>query len=223
MVRKNECKAKDPKNCRYHKITTTSISGRVPVTMKHGVEVVEGKIAVSGFAKTFNKREGLNSYFEGSWETLVKLVAQNWKNQEPGTGSINGDVILVNVPAEGFKTSITEITDENKHLVEKREHVRQDGEKPVSMKVLKGVKPPAKYVQVVVYRADTLAQDNDRSSDAEWEIIAVNAQLDLDTPMHPTTMLRNENHEDGGTLRSYSDSEWSASETYWETHAYIEE
>jgi hypothetical protein len=216
----SRCRSKNPANCRYHGIGAYSKPQKV---VRHGVEVVKGKIAVSNFARSFNQRKGENSYYEGSWTNLVSLVKQYWKDQEPGTGSVNGDVVLVNVPPAGFYTPIVEVTPENQHLVEEKEVIRQEGEKPVTMKMMKGKKPPAEHVQIVVYRADVLAQDNDRSSDAEWEIIAIKAQIDRVTPMHPTTMLRNANHDEGGTLREYSQEEWDAAYSYWASHAYIVE
>ncbi len=197
-------------------------SGENELLMSHGVLVVKNKFQVSDFAKSFNTRSGINSYYSGTWEELEELVRKNKHDFEPGTGSVDNDVILVNVPADGFYTSIVEVDDSNRHLVQEREHVRQEGETPVSMKVISGEKTPAKFVQIVCYRADVLAQDNDRSSDAEWEIIAVNAQKDRYTPMHPTTMLRNNNHEEGGTYREYSKKEWDDAYAYWANHAYIE-
>lgn len=198
-----------------------AITGKL--ALSNGVLVEKGKFQTSEFARSFNQPEGVNSYYEGSWEDLEKLVTAHKEDFEPGTGSVDNDVILVNVPKEGFYTSIVEITDSNRHLVEERDHVRQEGEKPVSMKIISGVKQPAEYVQIVCYRADVLAKDDDRSNNAEWEIIAINAQKDKVTPMHPTTMLRNNNHEEGGTYREYTQKEWDDAYAYWENHAYIEQ
>lgn len=190
---------------------------------KYGIMVAEGEVAVSDFAQTFNLKESSNSYYDGSWDEVVALVQTHWDNNEPGTGSVDGDVILVNVPAANFYSPIVKITDENKHLVVTEEKVRREGEKPVLTRYIIGEKPEAKFVQVVVYRADTLDRDDGRSSDAEWEIIAINAQLDKHTPMDPETMKRNNNHDKGGTYREYSDAQWAEAYEYWENHAYIKE
>ena len=220
------CRAKQPSKCRYHTKQTNdtfSTANGQTLTKSHGVFVLKDEFKTSNFAKGFNSRTGANSYYSGTWDELETLVKANKDDFEPGTGSVDNDVILVNVPPQGFFTSVTEITPENEHLVEDREKVRVEGEKPVSMKFIRGEKQPADYVQIVCYRADVLAQDNDRSNDAEWEIIAINAQKDKRTPMHPTTMLRNANHDEGGTLRPYSDAEWAEAYSYWETHAYVQE
>lgn len=221
------CQAKEPAFCRYHTKNRTEPyfldrEGR-KVEISRGQYVIKNQFKTGDFAKKFNDPKGTNSHFDGSWEELEQIVVAHKHDFEPGTGSVGNDVILVNVPAEKFYTSIVEITPENAHLVEEREHVRNEGEKPVAMKFIKrDNKTPAKFVQVVCYRADVLAQDNDRSTSAEWEIIAVNAQLDKVTPMHPTTMLRNANHDEGGTLREYTEKEWADAYAYWENHAYID-
>ena len=190
----------------------------------HGQMVRKGQVGSSDFVKGFSIREGMNSYYDGSWEDLQSLVKKNFADNEPGTGSEGGDVLLINVPSENFYTSIVEVDESNKHLVEEVEYVRREGEAPVYMKVIRGIeKPPATDTQIVVYRADTLAKDGgERSTEDEWEIVSVNAQIERETPMHPTTMLRNSNNEEGGTQRNYTDKEWSDAHEYWKNHAYIE-
>lgn len=189
----------------------------------HGQWVNKGRVGASEFVKGFSTRIGANSYYDGTWEDLCTLVENHFEDNEPGTGSVDGDVLLVNVPPQGFHTSIVKITPHNKHMVEEIEYVRAPGEKPVITNVIKDIpKPDAKFAKIVVYRADVLAQDNDRSTDCEWEIVSINAQNDEIVPMSPTTMLRNTNHEQGGTYREYTYQEWSEAYAYWNNHASIE-
>lgn len=191
--------------------------------LSHGEWVLPGKVGASDFVKGFSTRIGQNSYYEGSWDELCALVEKHFEDNEPGTGSVDGDVLLVNVPAAGFHTSIVEINEDNAHLVEEIEYVRAEGEKPVFTRVIKDIpKPEAKFAKIVIYRADVLAQDDDRSTDCEWEIVSVNAQDEDNVPMSPTTMLRNANHEEGGTYREYTDEQWAESYAYWDKHANIE-
>lgn len=217
---KNVCKAKKPWACPHHTRSLVPFFNQENemIVTKHGVPVVEGKIAVSEFARTFNTPQNGNTHYEGDWQELLSLVEHCWEHQERGLGSVDGDVVLVTVPEAGFFSSVVEITEANKHLVFREETVRQEGENPVMLTFLEGEKTPASAVQVVCYRADVLQQDDDRSSDAEWEIIAV---IDKGVPMHPETMERNSNHEAGGTLRVYTDEEWAVSEKFWSTHAYV--
>lgn len=188
---------------------------------RYGQMVVPGSVKVGDFARDFNTVAGTNSYFDGTWEEVEELVRQHWHDQSPGTASENGDVVLVNVPPARFYTSIVPITDANRSEVKVVEHVRREGEKPVVMRMMDGVKYPASFVQIVVYRADVLARDGGRTTDAEWEIVAINAQPDDLTPMHPTMMARNENDDEGGTLRTYTEQEWARAHEYWDRHAYI--
>lgn len=187
----------------------------------HGVMVVPGAVEASAFIREFNVPGTGNSFFDGSFDELVELVKDHWDDNEPGTGSVDGDVLLVNIPADKVLSSVALITDENRHLVREEEKVRREGEKPVTRKVMSGDMVPANFAQVVVYRADVLAQDDDRSTDAEWELIALLGKLDKVEPMHPTTMLRNTNKDKGGTYRKYSDQEWTDAYEYWDKHAYI--
>lgn len=190
--------------------------------------VVAGKVVASPFVKKTAKKSEGNSYYDGTWEELERLVADNFDDNEPGTGSQDGDVLLVRVPVDGFHTSIVKVTEENAHLVQTEAHIRQEGEAPYTRRVMTVEKsilgdemPAASVVKIVVYRADVLAQDNNRSSDAEWEIVAILAQDEENVPMHPETMKRNASHATGGTLRKYTKEQWDESYAYWSDHVYI--
>lgn len=191
------------------------------LVMSHGQLVVKNKVQAGNFIKQFAIPGTGNPYFDGTFEELENVVKAHMHDFEPGTGSVDNDVILVNIPADKVKTTVAKITPENKHRVVEETHVRQKGEKPVTRKVIVGTPAPAQYAQVVLYRADTLARDAGRSTDAEWEMVAMLGKIDNIEPMHPTTMLRNTHEEDGGTYREYSDEEWTAAYEYWDNHAYI--
>lgn len=188
---------------------------------RNGVWVRPGSIAVSYFYRKVTEKG--NTRFDGELEELIDLAHEHFDNQEPGTGSVDGDVILVQVPPERFRTNIVTIDETNAHRVEKIYHsrVKNETEVPQLIIVSDELKPKAHTAKLVLYRADTLARDNNRSSDAEWELIAVNAHPEADTPMHPETMRRNAGHHVGGTYREYSDEEWNRAEEYWAHHAFL--
>lgn len=190
-------------------------------TIKHGVPVKSGAIAVSAFLREVT-RDG-NPRFDGTLDQLVELADEHFDNHEPGTGSVDGDVLLVTVPSNGFRTNIVEITAENAFQVEEVYSARVEGEAEVPTLTIYTYDqlPPAEVVKLVLYRADVLERDSDRSSDAEWEIVAINSQPEADTPMHPQTMLRNAREEAGGTYREYSQEEWRRAEEYWKNRAFI--
>lgn len=193
------------------------------LVMKNGELVVEGKVVVGGFLReVVSKDNGKNSRFSGTFEELEQLVSENFWNVEAGTGSVDGDVVLVKVPAEGFFSTVAEITDENRHLLVYENVARVEGEAPVLKKFLVGVEPvPANFVKIVCYRADTLARDGGRTSDAEWEIVAILSQTVENVPMEPSTMRRNSNRDVGGTYREYTLEEWVESEKFWANHAHV--
>jgi hypothetical protein len=209
------CKVKNPAACRLGRVNKHGEK----LVLSHGVEVVKNKITISDFQTGSPRtRYGIDGK---KWYQIIKMVKQNWDNQLPGTGSVNGDTILVPIPADGFTTSIIDITEDNEDQVEVIDYIRRKGEEPVPHKIIRTLTyPPAKVVRVVVYRADTLARDNDRSSDAEWEIVAVLRQPADNVPMDLETMKRNSSHKVGGTYREYTPEQWSEAEKFWNNHAY---
>ena len=93
---------------------------------------------------------------------------------------------------------ITEITDENKHLLVSGYEARQENELPVLGRWFEGLEAPeAKWLQLVLYSRQQLAEEAASSGtndtvDEEWGIVAINAELSRDgTPISPATMLRN--------------------------------
>lgn len=195
-----------------------------PLTLSHGQWVRVGRVGVSDFLREVATKNGENKRFAGSFEDLARLTEEHFSDSEPGTGSKDGDVLLVRLPPEGFYTNIVEITRENEHLLEEIEEARVEGETPVKKRILRGVDfAPARVVKVVAYRADVLAQDDDRSTQDEWELVAILAQPEEKVPMHPTTMERNASGAKGGTLRTYTDEQWAEAHSYWDRHAYAEE
>lgn len=192
--------------------------------MSHGVEVIPGKVAVSGFLKEAVEKTGGNRKFSGSFEDLENLTELHFDNWKPGIGSVDGDVRIVELPTEGFYTEIVQITPENQRQLEVVYNPRREGEEAVPTLILRGVKPaPASTVGIVIYRADVLAQDNDRSSKAEWEIVAILADPELpegaSVPMHPATMARNNAKLQGGTYREYTPEQWLEATLFWQRHA----
>lgn len=203
-------------------ISTTASSQTTVIS--HGVEVVPGKIAVSSFLQEAIEKTGSNRKFSGSLEELEALTVVHAENWTPGVGSVEGDVRIVKLPTKGFYTSIVAITDENKHLLEVSYNPRREGEEAYPLLLLRGVEPDeASTVGIVIYRADVLERDSGRSSDAEWEIVAILSDPEVPgggkVPMTPATIVRNAAHLEGGTLRSYSVEQWIEATLFWQRHA----
>lgn len=190
--------------------------------LKNGVHVLDGVIKASDFIKTVAMKDGVNRKWSGTWSQLEDLTMKHFSNSSPGTGSNNGDVLLIRVPSQGFFTNIVKLDESNKHLVETIWEARVSGEAEVPARVIFVDKyVPASCVDIVIYRADLLDKDKDRSSEAEWEIVSINAQPEENVPMHPETMKRNARRQTGGTYREYTSQQWRTSEDYWDNHVQL--
>jgi hypothetical protein len=68
---------------------------------------------------------------------------------------------------------------------------------------------PAVRVDIVLYRHDVLAENKENETDAEWEIVSVNASPTLEeTPISTGTLIANHLQLSGGTSTNMTDSEF---------------
>jgi len=155
------------------------------------------------------------SHFEGTFDELAALVDENFDNQEPG---YRDGVILVSVPAALFRSGVVEITEDTP--LSARLTRRRKDEAPYIEVTAAGPKLPATSVQIVLYRADVLQENNDNSTDAEWEVISINAKAtEGPEPMNPVAMARNFLQLEGGTKAEYTAEEFAQAIIYWSTKA----
>jgi hypothetical protein len=173
------------------------------------------KVAVNSFV-TRQTAESKFSHFEGSFEELVALVEANI---EKGVEGYKPGVLLVPVPAAGFKSGVVEVTETTE--LKATFSARRRGEEPyVDVVALGGEKLPAGFVEIVLYSHETLAADNEAETDAEYEIISVNARATSEPePMHPVTMARNFLAMAGGTKAEYTAEEFANAIVYWSRRA----
>lgn len=179
-------------------------------------------IGLSNFVKRQTK-ESNYSYYSGTSEELLNLVEHAYHNHDIECGYRDG-VVLVNVPEDNFYSALVPLTPESQLVT--RMVKRQPNELAMPQtNVINAEKAEAKHVQIVLYRADVLQEDNDRSTDAEWEIISINASPYTDNikiPLHPITMMRNELHLVGGTKATYTKEEYIEATKFWSQHANVE-
>lgn len=167
-------------------------------------------VAVSQFVRR-QTPESRFAHFKGSWEELRHIVEEYFGVAQPG---YRDGVVLVPVPPEGFWASTVEVEATTK--LKATFEARQKGEAPFIQVVAEGAKQPAKAVDIVLYRADVLAEDNDRSSDADWEVISINARITEEPePMDPMTMARNFLHLAGGTKGEFTAQQFAEAILYW--------
>ena len=174
-------------------------------------------IAINNFVKRQIKNSRF-SYYDGTWEELIKLIEDNFNNQIQG---YRDGVILIPVPPNKFYTSICKI-DENS-ILESKFKPRREGEDPVKRIVVKnGKKTTAKFVQIVMYRHDVLLENNENSTDADWEVISINASIVENEPMHPITMARNMLDKTGGTKAEYTGRQFAEALWFWKDYVLYE-
>jgi hypothetical protein len=185
------------------------------------------KLAVHPFARR-QVADSAHSHFEGSWDELVVLVQQAWRTGV--TSPHNPGVQLVPMPtamASRFFCSVVPVT--SKLPLQVTWQPRVPGEAPffqVSSPVsnVRTAKAPAHRVEIVCYRHDILAADNDIPDDvplADYYLININAYAtEAPEPMHPMTMARNLLGLPGGTVPPvpYTAQEFAQAVVYWNQH-----
>jgi hypothetical protein len=154
------------------------------------------------------------SHFSGSWEQLEKMVELN---RTKGVQGYRDGVFLVPLPAEGFFTGIVEIKPDTKLIA--TFEARRDGEDAFINVTAKGNKLPAKHVDIVIYSRAVLQENNEATTDADYEIVSINARsTNKPTPMDPVTMMRNFFELKGGTKGEFSAQDFAESIRFWSQH-----
>lgn len=170
------------------------------------------KVAAGEFVKRQTPESGY-SHFEGTWEELETLVEQS-NCIRPG---YKDGVILVDLDPTRFRSAIVHLSEESK--LNANYAPRRLGEDPFIRVSAKAKKQPAKHASVVLYRHDVLAENNERETDAEWEIVAIKARVtEEEEPMDPYTMARNFLHLKGGTKGDFTAEQFAKSIVYWNNH-----
>ena len=102
---------------------------------------------------------------------------------------------------------------------------RQEGEEPyIQIRAAIGSPLPVGKVEFILYRHDVLAENNENTTDAEWELISIQAVPEgVDQlPMGPVTMMRNQLELPGGTKANYSSEQWAEAVRFWQKYAALE-
>lgn len=156
-------------------------------------------------------------------DTLLLAVETFWPARVSG---YREGVVLVPISVRNIKSSVVELTPETE-IVTKFES-RVPGETPRKRTVaLVDELPSAGAVNVVLYRADVLAEDDDQTSYAEWEVVTVLASMGKEAePMNPGTLMANHFKADGGTSTKMSPEQFEAalreSYNFWKSHMIAE-
>lgn len=143
------------------------------------------------------------THYEGSWDDLINVVSERFNNKFFRDGYRDG-VVLVEMSEDESRFFYTY---NNYPMFEgmkleafyERETGREHEPPKVQIKI-KEPKQKCKYVDIVLYRNDVLRENNEQSTDSEWEIVSINGRLKKDPePINPLTIVRNWLHLKGGT------------------------
>lgn len=178
----------------------------------------------SNFAKNRHK-EGTGFAFSSlPAEGVVQLVKANWHKAVPGHGEtdLSRKVVVPLDQPDFFRHTTVPLRDD---MVLTARPVRRQAHEDLYVEVrCSDVRPNvAKFVKVVCYSAEALLENNgERSSDSDWEIVAILASDVDDEPMHPLTMARNFLEMPGGTKSVYTAEEFAKAIYYWANRVKVE-
>jgi len=170
-------------------------------------------IAWSDFALKHDRKK-----FNGVPRLLLELVLENWKHRKPGIGRKDLTEVIV-VPMKKINlylfsnnwTSIETTTRITGKVVRRQPH-----EDPYVALKGRGKPLPTRCAKVVLYSAETLTKnDGERSTNADWEIIAIMTGPWISEPMNPLTMARNYLCKPGGTFAPYPAYQFADAIYFW--------
>ena len=115
------------------------------------------------------------------------------------------------------------ITEETR-LIAKHVKRRPEEEPYIQVRALNGTPLKTGSVSLILYRHDVLVENNEDTTDSDWELISINAlpKGEEVMPIGPVTMMRNQLNLVGGTKAEYSSEEWAKSIRFWQKYAAIE-
>lgn len=175
-------------------------------------------LGFSKFARDRHKKGTGNSFFDITENQVIQRTINKWKLRYPGQGETGLDrKIVIPINPIGFWISITnKLFEEMPLKVEVAK--RQPNEDPYievyidtldAMKL--GISPtPAVHCNIVCYSAEALLENNgERSTECDWEIVAILASHQEKESMPPLTMAHNFLEKTGGTKSIYTAEEFA--------------
>jgi hypothetical protein len=184
--------------------------------MKVGVnEFVRRQVKGSG--KTYSKTKSFEAIAEHA-QTQMESGHYS-KGYRDGIRIVHCDISFIGE----FYCPIIKL-DENSELVSKLVRRRPEEDLHIQTRVVKGVPLKAEAVDLILYRQNILAENNEQSTDLDWELVSINGIPSglKKMPMGPITMMRNQLELPGGTKARYSSDEWAESVQFWQNFASLQ-
>ena len=179
-------------------------------------------VGVNKFVRRQVKGSGKTYSLSLSFEEIAKYAEKQLAKKEFYAGYRDG-VIIIKVEKILIKNFVCPFVKIKKNTVLKSTLVRrQPGEdRYIQTVALNGVPLKTGNVELILYRNDVLAENNESSTSKKWELISINAIPEgvEKLPIGPVTMMRNQLDKEGGTKAEYSSAEWAESVQFWQQYA----
>ena len=183
-------------------------------------------VKVNKFVKRQNSKSGKTYSIDLSFNEIA-LYAEKIINEHPNQikkGYRDG-VVLIKCDKNFSKLFISPMVkiDESTKLEAIVTRRRKNEDHYIQIKAIDVTPLKTEQVELILYRHDVLAENNEQSTSANWELIAFHAipsGID-EMPMKPVTMMRNQLELSGGTKAHYSSDEWAQSVNFWQKYAVL--
>ena len=175
------------------------------------------KRQIEGSGKTYSKLMTFDEIAKHAEEQMV-MDAFSLGYRE-GVRVVNADDSIINNFICPF-VLIKQDTILTSKLVKRQKH-----EEPyIQIRALNGELLKTSKVELILYSHDVLKENNENTTDAQWELISINSipKGVKKMPMGPVTMMRNQLNLDGGTKAYYSSNEWANSVKFYQQFAILE-
>ena len=180
------------------------------------------KVAVNNFVRRQIKGSGKTYSEFMDFNQIAKHAESQMKNGNYSNGYRDGVRIIHMEDAYVSKFFCPFVKlDEHTKLVSSLVRRRPLESTYIQTQAVHGTPLKAGAVDLILYRHDVLAETNEQSTTAEWELISINAIPEgvKKLPMGPITMMRNQLELEGGTKAFYSSEEWAESVRFWQEFA----
>ena len=101
--------------------------------------------------------------------------------------------------------------------------ISDEEEEYIQIRALNGEPLKAGKVEFIIYNHATLMENEEQTSNADWELISMHALPEGVNflPMGPVTMMRNQLQLPGGTKGFYSSKQWAKSVEFWQNYCFL--
>ena len=189
------------------------------------MEPINTKVAVNEFILRQIKGSGKTYTNKLSFTEIAKHAQDQLKRGLYKIGYRDG-VILAEVSKElihHFICPFVKITNHTKlkATLTKR---RPDEDAYIQIRALNGTPLSTKKVDLILYRKDLLKENNENTTQHDWELISFHAIPEgvNELPMGAVTMMRNQLDLKGGTKAFYKSENWAKSVEFWQKYAILE-